>query len=86
MQDLYKYVGIVKNEAYEELKKLENKKLGITVKGMKAKIHGCFQTNFKTVAVIIDETVIGQTCNGTDFWDNESVVLEEISKFNLERK
>lgn len=86
MNDLYKYVGNVNINNYEQLKRLENKKLGITVKAMPAKIGGCFQPNIKLVTVIIDETVIGQSCNGSDFWENEEKVLGIVRNFNLQKK
>ena len=57
------------NTKVDSFKQVENKRCGISVKTMKAKINGCFQTNFTRLTLIIDETVIGKTCNGGDFFD-----------------
>jgi hypothetical protein len=60
----------LKNDLLPEIKSLNNPKLGITVKSMKAKIHGCFQSNFSRVTITISDHCLGKTCNGSDFSDN----------------
>ncbi len=58
------------NSLVPEFQAIENKKLGVSIRKMPAKIDGCFQDNFTRLTLIVDEFAIGKTCNGSDFMDH----------------
>lgn len=64
----------LKNEIAERIKMLHNPKKGVSVSVMPAKINGCFQSNYKRVKVVVDDDVIGRTCNR----DEHEMIAEQI--------
>lgn len=76
---------MLKNEYLDEVKKLNNKKLGVTVKSMPAKMYGCFQKNLSRVTIEFSESCIGVFCNGTAYIDNYRKCMKVIEPFNFER-
>jgi len=75
----------IRNLDLQLFKPLNNSRLGVSVKIMPSKIKGCFQSNFSSVKISIDNYCIGKTCNGSDFSENESmvknIVLNYYNKF-----
>lgn len=74
------------NTDIEKIKPYINKKLGVTMSKMPAKIHGCFQSHRSRVIININGYCVGKTCNGGDFGDNRHALVKILRELDFEFK
>ena len=73
---------LIMNEDINHLKELENIKMGVSIRIMRAKIYGCFQKHISDVKILINDNCIGRTCNDIDFYEYRNKIKEAVSIYD----